>query len=414
MVVSKKQLLEFIIIFNILYSLLESYFSVSRVLILVPDIILMYFIVTSNKKIIIKRIYRQWYLIAGLLMVIGLISFVINDGSVIMLLWGVRYYFRLYFYFFLCVFYFSASDVENLFGIVFEKLSVFNLGMILFQAATGRYGDEIGGIFGTVSGCNAALNIYVFLQLSYAVSKNLYGKGKLGFLVYSFISAFLVSAIAELKILYFEIAIIFIVAILYSSMKNKMKIILICIIIMPIALSLMERYSANSLQYIFSYKNLIWYNNEIGYGSEDAINRLSAFRIITDKVFRNDMLKQIIGVGLGNANKINFLNKSSAIYSEFRLLRYDWFTHSMVFIEMGWLGVALYEAFYVYSIVFCARRLKTSQSQKMYYFFGVTVAALAILNSIYNNGISTEAAGFMFFFSMATPLIAAKVEEVQS
>lgn len=412
MIVTGKQLLKFIIYFNIFYSLIGSYISVNRVLILIPDVILIGLIIYSNKRIRIKQTYLPWLLLVGVFLLTGFTSFLINKASLIMFAWGIRYYFRFYIYFFLCIYSFDICDIEEIFSIIFEKLSIFNLIMILFQNATGMYGDQIGGMFGTISGCNAALNIYIFLQLAYAVSKTLYGKGKYGFLIYSLISAFLASAIAELKILYFEIAIIFTVAILFSSMKKKIKIILVFVIVMPIALNIMAHYSRNSLQFIFDIQNLLWYNNEIGYGSEDAINRLSAFEIITDQVFKNDTLKQMIGVGLGNANKINFLNISSAIYSTYSALRYDWFTHAMVFIEMGWIGIVLYEAFYGYTIIFCVKKFKASQRMKMYYFFGIAVAALSLLNSMYNNGISTEAAGFMFFFSIAVPAIAAKQEGI--
>ena len=410
MVVTGKQLLNFLIYFNIFYSLIGSYVSVNRVLILVPDIILICLILYSNKRIRIKQAYRLWYLLVGFFFLTGFIGFLLNKGSLIMFIWGTRYYFRFYIFFFLCIYFFDIHDIEEFFVFIFEKLSIFNLFLIVLQYAAGRYGDQIGGMFGTTAGCNAALNIYVFLQLAYAVSKTLYNKGKLRFLMYSLISAFLASAIAELKILYFEIAIIFTVAILFSSMKKKIKIILICVMAMPIALNFMAYFSENSLQFIFDIQNLLWYNNDIGYGSEDAVNRLSAFQIITNQVFKNNILKQLIGVGLGNANKINFLDLNSAIYSAHWALRYDWFTHAMVFIEMGWIGVVLYEAFYGYTIAFCIRQFKISQELKKYYFFGIAVAALAFLNSMYNNGISTEAAGFMFFFSLASPLIAAKKE----
>lgn len=412
MVITGKQLLKFLIYFNIFYSLIGSYISVNRVLILVPDIILICLILYSNKRLCIKKVYRPWYLLVGSLLLTGLISFLINKASLIMFIWGLRYYFRFYIYFFLCIYSFDIGDIEEFFVFIFEKLSIFNLVMIVFQYATGRYGDQIGGMFGTISGCNAALNIYIFLQLAYTVSKTLYGNGKLRFLMYSLISAFLASAVAELKILYFEIAIILTVAILFSSMKKKIKIILICAIVMPIALNFMAYFSRNSLQFIFNIQNLLLYSNDMGYGSEDAINRLSAFEIITDQVFQNDTLKQLIGVGLGNANKINFLDISSAIYLTYSALRYDWFTHAMVFIEMGWIGIVLYEAFYGYTIVFCIKKFKMSQKLKKYYFFGIAVAALALLNSMYNNGLSIEMSGFMFFFSLAVPLIAAKQEDI--
>lgn len=419
---NKKKLLKFVVYYNIFFLLISSVINVSRGLLLVSDVIIIYCFFIHNRRMTIlynseSRKVNKY--IVGLFF-FYIIGWILNGDSLLLFVWGVRNYLRFYLFVSCCINEFELEDIEAFTFKIFLPLNVINFGAILYQ----RYimgiinSDVIGGIFGTVSGCNAALNIFCMLSFIYVSTRRTYLREKLsiwkyrGYLLIVMGTLVLASVFAELKILFFELVIVVIGLVMTSKgIQKKIQWVLTGVVAGAVLLLIMSYVFPSSMQFLLDPERLVWYNAEIGYGDEEALNRLSAIEKINTEVFKDDVLKKWWGTGVGNASKINFLGIESHFYQQFQRLRYDWFTHAMIYMEQGYLGVGLYLLFIIGSGIYSFRRLSSKNYYREWYSFGVIVSIIAGFNMIYNNALITENAGYLCYFCIAIPFIAGKNQQ---
>ena len=80
----------------------------------------------------------------------------------------------------------------------------------------GYRGDNIGGMFGTATGCNGYLNLFLIIIVAISTIEYLNKTRSMGEMVFILLGSYYMMAIAELKVFVFELAALSILAILHS------------------------------------------------------------------------------------------------------------------------------------------------------------------------------------------------------
>ena len=152
------------------------------------------------------------YILYALIIVIGLI---LNLVSPLLVVWGLRNGFRGAVFMIACVSFLTSADVQKIFNIMFW-LQIANIAVTLYQYfVLDLSQDNLGGIFGTESGCNGYSNLFFIILLAYYTTAYFAKKTSFLKLLTVAASTILIAAIAEIKFYYFEFAIIVVLCILF-------------------------------------------------------------------------------------------------------------------------------------------------------------------------------------------------------
>ena len=137
-----------------------------------------------------------------------------------------------------------------------------------------------------------------------------------------------------------------------------------------------------------------------GYGYYGYLNRLNAIPIITDKIFNDNTLKIIFGIGTGNAeySKVSFL--ISDFYKKYSSqYMYIGFGDAMIFLENGLLGLIAYCTFFISIFRYRVKEgVNNIGSIKSYVKISKIIAIFCIILIVYNNSLRTESVYIMGFF----------------
>lgn len=167
----------------------------------------------------VRRMKEVGFLVLLLVLFIAncIIGIVGNNVSLKLAIWGSRNVYRFILFFISCVALLEKKDIAK-FRAAFPKIYVINAIVAVFQyVVLGLKGDYIGGLFGTIQGCNGALTIFLNIALSYFIAGYLCGTEKLSKIVLYSILYFLVAALSETKGNYFFFVLIYAVALLVCT-----------------------------------------------------------------------------------------------------------------------------------------------------------------------------------------------------
>ena len=141
-------------------------------------------------------------------------------GSPLLYLWGLRNIFRYYILVWACSIFLDLTDIPRMLS-YFKMAFVINLVLCTIEYAMGYRGDNIGGMFGTASGCNGYLNLFLIIIVAISMIEYLNKVRSIGELVFILLGSFYMMAIAELKVFVFELLAILILAILHSKYSAR-------------------------------------------------------------------------------------------------------------------------------------------------------------------------------------------------
>lgn len=336
--------------------------------------------------------------------VVILMIFVIFDGIINLvkpqlILWAFRNTMRYYPFFFSIVVFWDENRLESMLRFLLE-LQFPNFIIILFQFFVLNYHqDNIGGIFGCATGCNGALNVYLCIVTALSIEKFIHKKTNLISVLFS-VSVFLVaSVLAELKIGFFELPLIIILAILLNQPSFRMIVILIAVTLMiPIGVSMIVELFPQWGKSFVDINTFL----EMGAGTGGGYNisRLGAFSDINRLVFQNEFFKKFWGLGFGNCEYSSIELFSSSFYNRYGWLHYRWFSHQMWFLECGYLGILLYAFFFIQLFVWITGQKRKFGDDNGLGSFGQITIILSIVNFIYNFTLRSEE-GYMLYFALA-------------
>lgn len=324
-----------------------------------------------------------------------LLSVALNGGSIALVLWAARNTYRFFVFYCACICYLEEEDLQKFVKFI-VGLQIINFLLVIVEFVfltvwpeyqTGWKQDMIGGIFGMRKGCNGALNIFLCMVFTAGIIRILEDAMSEKKWLYLCLSTVLCASLAEVKIFFLEMWFICLPCVLLLHKQKKLKQILKLLLILAVTCGtcvLLMHY-----MYPYSKGRFLNYLHYEEAHSVDAyrIGRLSAFRQINELFFGESLKYQWIGFGFGNCEYSRFGVFTSDFYKLYGDYNYRWFTHQMLYLETGILGVVSFACI-----------LGTASLQALAYvfkkrehwglsLFACVMAGIFLINLIYNNNI---------------------------
>lgn len=371
-------------------------------------VLLLVYLLARHKKIICGVWLPAFQII---FLAFGALVSVINGTNIGLIIWSLRNYGRFIIFFTACVLYLSIEDYNK-----FIKILSYLVGINFIAVVMQRYvfnlssQDWIGGIFGSSNGANGNLNVFMVCTTSIFVIQWMKKRKDLWKLVLVLIFHFFEAAIAELKFFFIEAVLIFILVLSIEMIVNKnYKLLLRSILFAVFACFIMSIFlQILYIQYpvfkdFFSIEKIFEVSSgQNGYTNTGDVNRLTFISKLNDSVLNHFFIERVTGMGLGAAEFISEGNiLSSEIYRQFKSLNYHYFSLSFVYLEIGYIGLALYVGSFVITSLYGIRQiinLRNSPDQQLLAYIGTIVCLMSIPILIYDSTMRNVRAYMMYFF----------------
>ena len=307
----------------------------------------------------------------------------------------------MYVFFFGVVYYFNKTNIDEAITLL-DKLFYVNAAVMAIQFfILGYKQDNLGGIFGTLSGCNAYVNLFFCIILCNSLIR-FYGKEESQkSIIFKIFLMLVLAAFAELKFFYVEFCILFVAVSLITAFSwKKLVLMLVAATTFFFGVSVFIKVFPN-IQ-LSPAELLAYASSDHGYTSSGDLNRLNFVSPINSE-YLNSILKQIFGLGLGNcdyATGIGFLE--TPFYLQNGWTHYAWMSTTFTYLENGWIGMIFFFGFFVLNAVLAWKKMKADTINKKYYIMAIMASLSAVMNAIYNISLRIEA-GYMLYFMLAIP-----------
>ena len=340
-----------------------------------------------------------------------LILYLFRFQSIIYFLWGARNNFRFYIFFFAVVMFLTEEDAERFF-VALDAVFWFNALVTLVQYfGFGYMQDYLGGIFGVDSGVNALSIIFFSIVLSRSLLRYMEQKEHFGLCAAKCSMALVISALAELKFFFvFFLIILIMAAVLTAFSWRKLLILALCAGLISLCSTLLVLLF--DFEDFLSLENIWKVATQEYYSSAQTVNRLSAIPTLS-KMLVTEFNERLFGLGLGNCDTSSFDICNTPFYQLHGYLRYTFFSVAFLFLEVGYLGLLLYTAFFVFCFVMIYRRIKLQLCNRHHGQVGLIMAVLAVILILYNSSLRAEA-GYIVYFVLALPFLSTDVGEKEA
>lgn len=342
-----------------------------------------------------------------LLFVATLSAFLNANFSPILYIWSLRNNYRIFIFFYCCCEALGEEDIHNIFKIL-EKILYMNIVVCVYEYfIRGMEYDFLGGLFGNgIQGGNGPLNALMIIVCAYLIVEFINKNKSIWNLLFGIGGCLFIATVGELKVFYFEIVLLVVLICVFVTHNIRMAVFITAIIVIGVigmgfyVKLYPHRAGFLSLAYIQDYSK----NNSYGVSTE--INRLTAINIIGTNYFDLNWKKLLFGLGMGNGE---FSSQYSFLTSEFyrmysSRLRYDWFVHSFMFVESGYIGLTLYILSYISVMV----KAWWDRKDNMINQIAMISIAFLVIMIFYNQVLRIESVCYMAAFVMAIPYINAK------
>lgn len=343
---------------------------------------------------------------------IVLISATINLVPIHLVLWASRNVLRFFIYFIAIVFTFHKRDIEKLFKI-FIHAQWINIVLVLYQfLILNLKQDLLGGIFGIELGGNNGLNIFLVIIYVYTISEYMHKTTTIVNLFFVIISTLFISAIAEIKMFFLEfVTITALVILLLKASRRTLYIVFFSIVGLVIGLEVLNVFFPTHYEVLVNLSNMESYLNQQGGGYN--ISRFGAFTEINDLFFKDNVIKNLLGIGFGASEYSSFDIFTSSFYHQYGGYNYRRFMHQMLFLETGYMGIASYLCIFI-AIAYQAFIYKTANTKaSAYRLFSIIFTLIIIGNIFYNESMRIEFAYLIFPFLAIIPILENKKRKIR-
>lgn len=330
-------------------------------------------------------------------------SALLNAVSPVLYIWACRNTFRLFGILFCCVRLLNRDDV---FGLVkfFTIFFWINLAVCTYQyfvLGTGQ--DNTNGLFGTGSGGNAMMVILMFAVSALCLFGYSSRRKSMAELIATLAACCFLAAIAELKVYYVLLALLIgLSAILNKPSFRYVAIVAFSLVALFAGVQLLETYNPDFVGF-FSLESIIESTSEGGYSSEGTLNRLSAVETL-DVMFMNGAAERAFGLGFGAGQFTQFFESPLyAIWGE--VLHWTWFTDAAVFLETGYVGLAVYVAIFATVAVQAVRMRRRTGSDCWLVSACASIGVLCLVLIVYNCSLTVDPSCYFIGVVLAFPYI---------
>ncbi len=344
----------------------------------------------------IRNINIKWPLvIVGILMCFSVVVGLSRLYSPIIFIRGFYNFFKYFAFFVSCSVVLEIEDVKKVLN-QFNILLVVNALICSVQYfLLGYKGDYCCGLFGSTL-VNSYLNVFICIVSMYAVVMYLNKEITLIKLAISVLLSMYISGLSELKIFYFELILIFALAILYKRPNRKTVMLMFAgTAALSVLTVIMEHLWTSSSASLLSLNGMIQYITEAsgrsyGYASLNDLGRIGGIPRVNSLFF--DGKTNWLGYGIG------YCDYGTPFFARYENLHYIWFTYLINYLELGMIGLVLMIAFLVSVALSClGAKFKKKLECEPYYSMVFILAILSIVLLYYNTTMRNIPAYLVFF-----------------
>lgn len=333
-----------------------------------------------------------------------LLSCFIFEPNLILFLWGLRNKFRFLIVFLAASALLKKEDINYIFDKMYLCLLI-NMPIITYQFLDGVGRDYLGGTFGIQKNCNSSINILLTALCSYSFISKIKKEENTKKLLLVMLCSIYWAGLAEIKIFFVELMIIVFLSFLIINGQSLSKFrgfFLVSVMFVFGAVGLHYVYPEQT-EFIFNPQSILWYLSNV-HGGAYGFGRTTALSMITDLFFNNDPLKVLFGIGVGNAEFLTALNLNclSEFYTNYQDYAYFWYFHSMVYLEMGVVGILWYVCFWMHGFW---NSIKYKYMDTRIMVFSTIFYVCTLINAFKDSTLLISVSGYMSFLLLALPFI---------
>lgn len=379
------KVLYFVIFFNLLFGIFEMFKLPSEIKFINDFLCIIIFIweIKNFKNILKDNYHKRTIHIIVIMFFIYLFTSILNLVKPQLFIWAFRNVFR-----FLIIYIASSKlltiDDYNKILSKFYKIYFFNILVLLYQYfILGLSQDYLGGIFGIGQGCNAGLNIYFCVILIYTTIQYINKKKNIFSFLFIIFSSLVFASFAELKVYYLEFVFIELIICLFYFYKFKVFLIFIISVVgLLVGLEVMKFVFPQHYDVLINLANFKDYANMQSGGYN--ISRFGAFKEINLLFFKDNLFYNLFGFGFGNCEYSSLALFKSDFYNLYGSYHYMWFTHQMLFLQVGIIGFFGYLYVHIRNIIDIFK-IDNNYLDKKNKVFLITLTLIIILNIFYNS-----------------------------
>ena len=410
MVIKQKHLIEFQIYYLLIVEALIDLLHFPDIIRYVLDvnlIFLLFMFIPKIKSIINDNATKKTHFYIFGYMFATIAFSIIRRTPFGQVAWAARNNYFYFIFYFICAYTLGSDDFKRIIKNV-VRLQAFNIVCVLYEyLILKHFGDNVGGMFGTASGCNGYLNVYLCIISAYVLIQYLNKKASLSYVAYIVLSSMAIAVVSELKFYFIEFIIIILATLILTSANAKSGLIVIVgIVTLFVGVQILTAVNPWSADLISDFDSLSEYTKTTYNGT--VIARATPFSQINDYFFRDNVFYNLFGYGFGACeDSVSFAWANSDFATEFRDLGYRNLSTSMVYIELGYTGVAAFLAIFVILFANIQQLKQKATENKNLYVFSQTVSVIAITNIWYNSTIRRGIA-YLTFFALSAFVICAR------
>ena len=342
--------------------------------------------------------------IVGLFFFITLVGYLFNYQSVFYYLWGLRNNIRMFVAFFAFAY---LADWEDAKGWIkaLDVLFVINFAVVILQYFSGYGQDYIGGIFGTSKGCNGSLLIFLCIVFAKTILSFMRGEEKMSKCIFVSVASLLVSTLSELKMFFILFILILFMASFMTAHSIKKTLFFAFGAVLVVLFGTLLTVLYKDFTDFLSFDSLIKALTDTGYATDEDIGRFTALPVISQR-FLPGFFRKLFGLGLGNCDSSSLSMFNTPFFESHQTVHYSYFSYAFLFLETGFVGLALYASFFVASFFVSRKLKKLEMADEFTCQMSIILSVISLILLVYNSSLRMEI-GFMLFFVLALPIISA-------
>ena len=342
--------------------------------------------------------------IVGLFFFITLVGYLFNYQSVFYYLWGLRNNIRMFVAFFAFAYLADWEDVKGWIKAL-DVLFVINFAVVILQYFSGYGQDYIGGIFGTSKGCNGSLLIFLCIVFAKTILSFMRGEEKMSKCIFVSVASLLVSTLSELKMFFILFILILFMASFVTAHSIKKTLSFAFGAVLVVLFSTLLTVLYKDFTDFLSFDSLIKALTDTGYATDEDIGRFTALPVISQR-FLPGFFRKLFGLGLGNCDSSSLSMFNTPFFESHQTVHYSYFSYAFLFLETGFVGLALYASFFVASFFVSRKLKKLEMADEFACQMSIILSVISLILLVYNSSLRMEI-GFMLFFVLALPIISA-------
>lgn len=354
-----------------------------------------------RKNVLLNRKTLPFLVLVGIWFLYVTVVYLFQYQSIFYYLWGIRNNLRFYVAFFAFVAILDEEMVSSCLKFI-DFLFWINVAVTFFQFfVQGYQQDYLGGIFGVERGCNAYSSILFAIVVTKSILLYMNGKEKTLSCLLKCAFALVFSAMAEIKFFFVLFIIILIIASVLTKFSWRKVVVfgIMSMIIMFAGSILTIIFGSNeelSLQRIFELAT------SSNYATAEDLGRFTAIPIISERILTT-WPERLFGMGIGNCDTSAFAICNTPFFQMYESLHYSWFSSAFLFLETGYVGLAMNIGFFVLCFISSLKRYKEDKFS-LFAPMGIIFAVICVILTFYNSALRKEV-GYLLYFGLALPLV---------